>query len=482
MTHLGKFFPFTFHTIFINLVVLFLVSTTNSLSLPFYFHAFGQEEKDKEIIIGFGGNNPDEKINTNSNGSISSVGEINNFNSNSEGLKILVTTNNISNLLAIDKNISENLFLKVEDHDSIYPESDYLTYKFKNSDFNSSSNNNKTALFLFYHGLINDGTEFKVCLYYFNDYDKNVMCKNGVNEFGIKPEKIEFNIPNIINLDRLISQINNNTINNKLIQVKELNISNYDDINLRYAYSDSDELNLKFITSINKLFSIDNSDDYRDEHLTQINGSDIYNYTEKKISGNNVLYMDGFEFNEKNKKIYAFGHYNYLKGSDYDIKYGLAEGHHDHSIFIIDPITAKIIDFIKLWGGEEEGDETTIGNIFINYNNNELYATALDEGELDEIFVIDINDLKIKSVISTHDFSNQNFYDDAIFDNIKNILYMCNSDSIIGINIDEKTIVKNISSIYCPKSIDSKAQKGYFMEYQNIRGGFIDFTKVFIIY
>jgi hypothetical protein len=82
MTPLGKFFPFTFHTIFISLIVLFLVSTTNSLSLSFYFHVFGQEDKDKEII-GFGGNNPDEKINTDSNGSISNVGEINNFNSNS---------------------------------------------------------------------------------------------------------------------------------------------------------------------------------------------------------------------------------------------------------------------------------------------------------------------------------------------------------------------------------------------------------------
>lgn len=359
MTILGKFFPFTFSTtIFTYLIVavLFFVSiitiTPNDLSsISFIFDVFGQvdDDKEKERIIGFGGNNPDEKINTNSNGSVPTIGEINNFNSHSEGLKILVTLNNISNLLEIDNiNISKNLFLKVEESNSFSPESVYLSYKFKKSDF--------------------------------------------------------------------------------------------------------DDSNFKFITSINKLLLIDsNNDDFENEsYLTEINGSNISNYTEKQISGNNVLHIDGFEFNEKNKKIYAFGNYDYLKGSDYDIKYGLAEEHNDHMLFVIDPITVKIIDSVKLWSGREEGDESTIGNIFINYNDNELYVTALGEGELDEIFVIDINDLNIKSVISTNDFSNQWFYGDTIFDDINNIFYMCNSDSIIGVSVDERTIVKNISSIYCP--------------------------------
>ncbi|MBA3750643.1 MAG: hypothetical protein H0X03_07120 [Nitrosopumilus sp.] len=311
MTLLGKFFPFTFNNTIFNylvVVVLFFVSTTTPnvlLSLPIYFHAFGQEEKDKEITNGFGGNYPDEKMNTNSNGSISNIGEINNFNTNSDGLKILVTLNNISNLLAIDKkNISENLFLKVEESNSMSPESEYLTYKFKKSDFDDSSNNsdNKTILFLFYPGIINDGTEFKVCLYYFNDYNKRIMCNNGFNEFGNKIERIEFNIPNIINLDTLISHINNNTLNNKTIQIKELNISNYDKIDFRYAYSDSDNSNLKFIASINKLLLIDNNNnDFNNRYyLTEINGSNVSNYAEKQISGNNVLRIDGFEFNEKN--------------------------------------------------------------------------------------------------------------------------------------------------------------------------------------
>ncbi len=493
MASLRKFVPLTFNTtaIFIYLVaLLFFISASNPnilLSVPFYFHGFAQlekEDEDEEITIGFGGNTSEVKINTEQNGSIPNIGEINNFDSNSGGLKILVTLNNISNLNAIgNKNMSKNLFLKVEESNSMSPESEYLTYKFKKSDFDDSYSNNsndKTVLFLFYPGLINDGTGFKVCLYYFEIYDKRIMCKNDVNEFGNKQERIDLDVPYIINLGSLISQINNsNTIYNKTILLKELSISNYDNIDLRYANSDFDDSNLKYIDSINKLLSIDSVDNHFNNgyYLTEINGSNMSDYTEKQISGNNALRIDGFEFNEKNNKIYAFGDYDYFKGSDYDVKYGLASKHNDHTIFVIDPITAKIIDSIKLWGGEEEGDETTIGNIFINYDNNELYVTALGEGELDEIFVIDINTLMIKSVISSSDFSNQRFYGDATLDDINNIVYMCNGDSIIGINIDEMAIVKNISSIYCPVSIDSKEQKGYFVDYQDIGGGFIDFTK-----
>lgn len=495
MMLLGNFFPFTFNaTLCVCLILLlfyiFPITTTSNtlLSIPFIFHAFGQEdiEKDKEMIIGFGGNNASDQINTDSNGSISNIGEINRFNSNSQGLEILVTVNNISNLLAIDnENISKNMFLKAEESNSFSPEYQYLTYKFKKSDFNNSygNNNNKTVLFLFYPGIINDGTEFKVCLYYFNEYNKRIMCENGVNEFENKSEKMIFNIPHIINLDTFISQNNNkhNISDNETNHLKELNISNYDNIDLRYTNSELDNSNLKFIASIDKLLLINsNNDNFNNKYyLTEINGSNINNYTEKQISGNGILRIDGFGFNEKNKKIYAFGDYDYLKGSNYDIKYGLAEEYNDHMIFVVDPITAKIIDSVKLWGGQEEGDESTIGNTFINYDNNELYATALDEGELAEIFVIDGNDLKIKSVISINDFTNQQFYNDALFDDINNIFYMCNGDSIIGVNIDERTIVKNFSSIYCPMSIDSKEQKGYFIDHQDIRGGggFIDFAK-----
>jgi hypothetical protein len=453
---------------------------SSSSTLPYPFQAFGQlEEKDNELI-GFGGNNTDNKIIANPNGSIPGIGEINGFDSNSRGLKILVTINNLSNLLAIDKNIADNLFLRVETHDSTYPASFYLTYKLKKSDFvTSPSNNSKNTLFLFYPGLINDGAGFRVCLYYFKGYDNNVACKSGVNAFGPKQEKTELDVPNIVNLDGLISKINDDagTNNTKTTSMTESNISNYEWIDLRNAYLVSDESNLKFVASINRLILMaDDGDGQGNEYLTQIDGSNISNYTEKQISGNGVISIDGFGFNEKNKKIYAFGDYEYQKGNDYDIRYGLAEGYHDHTVFVVDPSTAKIMDSIKLWGGPEEGDETTIGDVFINYGGNELYATALAEGELSEIYVIDANTLKIKSVIPIHDLSDSGYYTGGVFDGTSNVFYMCNSESIIGVNINEKAVVKNISSIYCPTSIDPKFHRGYFVDYPDF-SGLIDFNK-----
>ena len=72
------------------LVMVFFVSMASISTLQFPFHAFGQlEEKDKEII-GFGGNNTDNKIIANPNGSIPGIGEINGFDSKSRGLKISI--------------------------------------------------------------------------------------------------------------------------------------------------------------------------------------------------------------------------------------------------------------------------------------------------------------------------------------------------------------------------------------------------------
>lgn len=497
-----SFFSVHFLFIFFSVVAMFFVIVSSGTYTFQYQTSFA--ELNSGNSIGFGGNNPNEKIDTNSNHSIPNVGEINNFNSTSKGLKIFVTFQNISNLLNLDKNISNNLFLKVEDHGSLFNESDYLTYKFSKSDFVDLDkvNNSKTIFFLFYPGLINDGKEFKVCLSYFRDYDREILCKRDVNTIGNKQEKIEFIIPKIIDLGSLISNAylmnpstnNNNgsvgsddsninnvikkiSYNNTSVEATKANISDFNNTELRYVSPDKYTTDLKFASSINKILAISNNGDIANQYLTQINASDIpNNLTENKLAGNNVLHINGFEFDEQNQKIYAFGDYHYLKGNEYDIRFGLAPEYHDHSIFVIDPKISQITDSIKLWGGEEEGDETTIGDIFVNSKNDNLYVTALDEGEMDQIFIIDASTLKIKKIVSINNVLKGYFDDQASYDKINDILYMCSDDMIVGIQMDDFHLVKNLSSIYCPQTISPKNQIGYFMSYYDLNG-FIDLTK-----
>jgi len=472
--------------------VLFLYVLIDNV-VAIYGQPFTIKAKEGENqIIGFGGNNPDERINATTNGSIPNVGEINNFNSTSKGFKVLVTISNISKLLTLDNTIVSNLYLKIEDHDSIYSESDHLEYKFKKLDFHpiSSVSNNKTFMFLFNPGLIKDNQVFKVCIYYSKEYNVNLLCKEGNNSPKNKQETIGLNIPKIINLEKIFlkfnainsssndSDNNNKSIypNNNLLQIREINISDFESIDLRYVESDKYQ-KLKFAAPLNKMLSIDNVDDVGSVYLTQINGSNINNYTEDRLSGNNVLHINGFKFNEKDGKIYGFGDYHYLNGSHYDVQYGLATEYHDHSIFVIDPIKSNIINSIILWGGEEEGDETTIGNTFINPNSNEVFATAINEGDLDGIYVIDLPTLEIKSFVSIRDSIDEYLDDEVSYDEVNDILYACNQDSIIGIDINNLAkMEKNISSIYCPKFVNSDTQIGYFMNYPDDSSGFIDLT------
>ena len=483
--------------------MLFVI--TNSVTFTFQYQiSFAQVEG--ENSIGFGGNNPTEKIYTaNLNNSIPNVGEINNYNSTSKGLKIFVTIQNISNLLDLDKNITNNLFLKVEEQGSFFNESDYMTYRFSNSDFSSldkNNNNSKTILFLFYPGLINDGREFKVCLYYFKDYDREIFCKRDVNAIGNKQEKIEFTIPKIIDLDSLISNtyfikssinknsgdgnngssisntIKNISHNNRFVDSKVINISKFNNTDLAYVSPDKYNVDLSFAPSINKILIIgNNGGDFVNQYLTQINASDIHkNLTENKLSGNSVLHINGLEFDDQTQKIYAFGDYHYLIGNQYDIRFGLAPEYHDHSIFVIDPKIPRITDSIKLWGGEEEGDETVIGNIYINSKDHSMYVTSVNEGEMDKIFIIDTNTLKIKKIVSGNNVLKGYFDDQTSYDGINNILYMCSDDVIVGIRMGDLRLVKNLSSIYCPQSIGSKKQMGYFMGHNDLMG-FIDLEK-----
>lgn len=483
--------------------MLFII--TNSVTFSFQYQtSFAQVER--EISIGFGGNNQAEKIYAaNLNNSIPNVGEINNYNSTSKGLKIFITINNISNLLNLDKNITDNLFLKVEEQSSLFNESDYMTYKFSNSDFVDLDKNNiksKTILFLFYPGLMNDESEFKTCLYYFKDYDREVLCKRDVNAIGNKQEKIEFTIPKIIDLDSLISNtyfikssinknsgvgnnvssisdtIKNISFNNKFVESKVINISKFNNTDLAYVSPDKYNVDLSFASSINKILVIgNNGGDFVNQYLTQVNASDMRkNLEEIRLSGNGVLHINGFVFDDQTQKIYAFGDYHYLRGNQYDIRFGLAPEYHYHSIFVIDPKISKITDFIKLWGGEEEGDETLIGNIYINSKDHRMYVTAINEGEMDKIFIIDTNTLQIKKTVSINEIIKGYYDDQTSFDKKNDIFYMCSDDTIIGIKISDFSITKNLSSIYCPQNISSKKQMGYFMGHNDLTG-FIDLEK-----
>lgn len=269
-----------------------------------------------------------------------------------------------------------------------------------------------------------------------------------------------------------LSNVHLDSINNVkgLFDSRERNISTYENIDLGSVdYSNTDYQDHNFANSLNKLLLIDINDDSKDVLLLQINGSNLQEYSEDKLSGNGILTLDGFKFDEQYAKIFAYGTYHSLIGNQYDVKFGLAPKYHNHSIFVIDPVTTKIVDIIKLWEAEDDGDETTIGDVYINNDTKKLYATALDEGELDDIYVIDVNTSSIETVIPTYDKFKKHFDGKSFYDSGTNILYLCSDDgSIIGLDMSRKgVIVKNISSSYCPTVIDSKAQKGYTVDYED---------------
>jgi hypothetical protein len=261
-----------------------------------------------------------------------------------------------------------------------------------------------------------------------------------------------------------------------IIPKKSINSSDGESITIGSGISDYIKPASVFAESINKLLVIFRDNDFGDEYLFVINGSNILDYTKTKISGNNVLNIDGFQLDETGNKIYAYGDYQYLVSSIYEVKYGLGKTFKNHSLFVIDPFTSKIEDSITLWTQEAEGDETRISDIFINPSLNNLIAVSTDEGDLDDIYVIKENPLRVESVFSAYDLFGEGNLNNAIYQQSKNILYTCDGyDSLLGIDLNNQNILKkNLSNILCPTYLTSAGNKGFFIDHLKDKFVFVD--------
>lgn len=253
---------------------------------------------------------------------------------------------------------------------------------------------------------------------------------------------------------------------NKDVVLKELNLSNFSSVTINWGNNPFvvDELVIT-PAGLVSLFERHGS-----IFLLQANSIDIQNKTISELAGWGIIDLDGFKYNEQNGKIYAYGNYYYQKGDPSDLKFGLGREYSNHSLFIIDTKSPNITNMVTIWGETVDGDETYIDNIFLNYDRDELYVAKVDEGDLDSIFVLDIPSLKLKKEIPIHCC----LYGGATYESVHNILFACDNDSILGINLnDTGSIVKNTSSEYCLKAIKADSQIAYF-EDDSDNKGFID--------
>lgn len=300
-------------------------------------------------------------------------------------------------------------------------------------------------------------------------YSSNIINDSGIalNELLVRDD-LNYTVKN--NTDK--------TLKDFASIIHKKSFSNLDDksIMIGYGISEFVEPVSVFAESLNKLLVIFGDNDSDNEYLFVINGSNILEYNKTQISGNDVLDIDGFRFDETDNKIYAYGDYHYLEGSIYDIKYGLGTSFQNHSIFAIDPTTSKIEASITLSTQESEGDETRISDLFINSNTNDLIVVSTDEGDLDDIHIVKKNPLRVESVFSAYDLLGEGGLYNVMYDGNKNILYTCNEDnSLIGVELSNKNMLKkNLSDILCPTYLNPLGNKGFFIDHLKDEFGFVD--------
>lgn len=466
------------------LILLLYLNYTNSIPT-----IVGSNESTAMIaegspIIGFGGHNPDEKITADMDGKIIGIGEMSNkLQSNSaDGLKILVTLENISNLVQYDR--FQNYSLTVEHINSIYPESEYLEYFLDVSKLDENNINRTTTetpiFFLFYPGLIRDGQQFDVCVNSYHEYRERITCSKGINHHSTMKESIDLAIPKVINIQEILASAadyENSTRNddgnekyNKNsfgypIEIRQINtLATNDSLNLGSVEYD-DQMIIKFDPLSSKIHVI--KDYGSDIYLNEIEASNIQNLTDERISGNYKVRINGFTHDNQTSRIYAIGKYYYWIGNDYEKEYGIAQEYNDHSLFVIDPNSGgRIEKRIVLWSGEEEGDETSTGKqVFLHENNSELYIPEIDEGELASVFVVDPkrNNNQIRSNLDFYKEFGLNPYAESLtYDSKEDIFFICTTfDRIYGIDITNERIIKNYSSSYCPETVSIDSRKGY---------------------